>query len=259
MNVVLPAPVRTLLGVWAHPDDEAYLSAGLMAHVRQAGGRVAVVTASRGEHGTPDPELWPPDRLAPVREHELMESLAVVGVRDHQWLGYPDGGLPDIHAAMAVARLARIMRRVRPDLVVTFGGDGMTGHDDHRTVSGWVTQAWLDTGCRSALWYATLTPEFHDEWGKLNDSVGLWFEGCTPPVTPHSELAAEIRCTGSLLDTKYRALRAHASQTRMLEDLVGTEQFRRWWATESFVAVVPAGTSLSPASDSGSVLTGVTG
>ena len=71
----LPA-IATLLGVWAHPDDEAYLSSGLMSVVRKAGGRVVVVTATRGEHGTDDPATWPPERLAPLRERELMDSLA---------------------------------------------------------------------------------------------------------------------------------------------------------------------------------------
>lgn len=47
--------IETLLGIWAHPDDEAYCSSGLMAQVREGGGRVVVVTASRGEHGTADP------------------------------------------------------------------------------------------------------------------------------------------------------------------------------------------------------------
>ena len=46
---------RTLLGVWAHPDDEAYLSAGLMAEFRRRGDRVVVVTATLGEHGTERP------------------------------------------------------------------------------------------------------------------------------------------------------------------------------------------------------------
>jgi LmbE family N-acetylglucosaminyl deacetylase len=131
--------IGTLLGIWAHPDDEAYLSAGLMAKVRDVGGRVAVVTASRGELGTADPERWPPERLGPLRERELMDSLAVVGVREHYWLGYRDGELPDVPVEDAVTRVVRILRKVRPDTVVTFGADGMTGHDDHRTVSRWVT------------------------------------------------------------------------------------------------------------------------
>ena len=116
---------------------------------------------------------------------------------------------------------------------------------DQRTVSGWVTEAWRRTGSRTALWHATLTPEFHNEWGGLNDSVGLWFEGSNPPRTPRDELAAEIHCTGILSDLKYRALRAHASQTRLLETLVSSELFRRWWATESFVAVAPSAASPS--------------
>ena len=61
----------TLLGVWAHPDDEAYCSSGLMARVRDAGGRVVVVTATRGEQGTDDPVAWPPEVLGPLREQAL--------------------------------------------------------------------------------------------------------------------------------------------------------------------------------------------
>ena len=57
----LSAPsTGTLLGVWAHPDDEAYLSSALMAAARDAGHRVVVVTATRGEQGTDDPGTWPP-------------------------------------------------------------------------------------------------------------------------------------------------------------------------------------------------------
>src|SRR5690606_32498893 len=50
---------RTLLGLWAHPDDEAYLSAGLMYHFVRRGDRVVVVTATAGERGTADPRTWP--------------------------------------------------------------------------------------------------------------------------------------------------------------------------------------------------------
>ena len=61
------AELGTILGIWAHPDDEAYLSGGLMALARDAGPRVVCVTATRGELGTPDPATWPPDRLAAER------------------------------------------------------------------------------------------------------------------------------------------------------------------------------------------------
>lgn len=228
--------IGTLLGIWAHPDDEAYLSSGLMSAVRRRGGRVVVVTATRGEHGTADPVAWPPDRLSRHRERELEESLLTVGVREHLWLDHRDGTLGDVPVTVGADQLLPVIEDIRPDAIVTFGPDGMTGHEDHRAISAWTTLAWRRSGRRGALWYATLTPEFHAEWGRLNDEVGLWFEGSTPPTTPRAELAAEVRLSGRQLTRKHRALRAHASQTRQLEELVGSARYRAWWATESFVA-----------------------
>jgi LmbE family N-acetylglucosaminyl deacetylase len=232
MSTVEEAP--TLLGVWAHPDDEAYCSSGLMGQVRDAGGRVVVVTATRGEHGTTDPEAWPPELLGPLREQELRASLAEVGVDEHRWLSHRDGELAGVPLDRGAAELVPVIEAVRPDVIVTFGPEGMTGHADHRVVSAWTTEAWRRTGRRAALWYATLTPEFHEEWGELNARVGLWT--ADPPVTAASELSAQVRMSGELLARKHRALRAHASQTRALEDLVGSATYERWWSSEFFVA-----------------------
>jgi LmbE family N-acetylglucosaminyl deacetylase len=233
-------PIGTLLGVWAHPDDEAYLSSGLMSLVRRAGGRVVVVTATRGEHGTDAPAMWPPERLAPLRERELRDSLGIVGVHEHHWLPYRDGELADIPLATGTDSLVAIIEDVRPDTIVTFGPDGMTGHSDHRTISAWTTEAWRRSGSPGELWYATLTPHFHEAWGPLNDEVGLWFEGSRPPSTPPGDLAAHVHLSGRWLAQKHRALRAHASQTRPLESLVGARRYRDWWADESFVAATTA-------------------
>src|SRR4051794_10788189 len=130
---------RTLLGVWAHPDDEAYMSAGLMAEFRRRGDRVVVVTATLGEHGTADPATWPPARLAAVRHCELRNSLAALDVDELRLLGYEDG---DCERHDATAIIAGHIADIRPDLIVTFGPDGMTGHPDHRAVSRWTTDAW---------------------------------------------------------------------------------------------------------------------
>lgn len=117
--------IETLLGIWAHPDDEAYCSSGLMAQVREGGGRVVVVTASRGEHGTADPGTWPPARLGPLRERELEQSLAEVGVHEHRWLSHRDGELERVGVDAGAAELAPILEEMRPDVIVTFGPDGM--------------------------------------------------------------------------------------------------------------------------------------
>src|SRR3954468_11923582 len=120
--------VGTLLGVWAHPDDEAYLSAALMAIVRRSGQRVVVVTATAGEHGTSDPARWPPAVLARHRRKELAASLAAVGVHEHPWLCYEDAPCAAGPEAAAIRAVERIMNDVPPDTIVTFGPDGMTGH-----------------------------------------------------------------------------------------------------------------------------------
>jgi LmbE family N-acetylglucosaminyl deacetylase len=228
--------VGTLLGVWAHPDDEIYLSAGLMAATRAAGHRVVVATATRGEHGTDDPLEWPPARLAALRVQETAQALAALGVEEHRWLGYVDGALAEASPQLGVDAVTRLFEEVRPDTVVTFGPDGMTGHPDHRTISAWVTTAWQRAGRPCRLWHATVTPDFHREWGEVNAEIGLWFPGATPPSARRADLAHQLRCDEDLLDRKLAALRAHGSQTAPLMELLGIDRFRRWWACESFAS-----------------------
>lgn len=229
------ADIGSLLGIWAHPDDEAYASAALMSVVRATGHRVAVVTATRGEHGTPDPERWPPSRLAAVREREIVASLAAVDVREHHWLDYQDGTLVHTPTETAVRRLMEHIDAFRPDTTVTFGPDGLTGHRDHQTVSTWVTTAWHRLGRPGRLCYATFTPDFHARWSALNAAAGLWMPGANPPCDSVEDLAFAVHCDDDLLDRKLVALRAHASQSANLVAEVGTERYRRWWATEAFV------------------------
>jgi LmbE family N-acetylglucosaminyl deacetylase len=235
--VSAPVPVEavgTLLGVWAHPDDEAYLSAGLMAAYRRRGDRVAVVTATLGEHGTTDPSRWPPKRLAARRHAELRNSLAVLDVDELYVLGYEDGTCAEHDGRDAIAE---IMTAVEPDLVVTFGPDGMTGHPDHRAVSRWATDARAAARPDAQLWYSAVTAEFHRRWGAVNDRVAFFSYVDVPPCTAPSDLTASTRLPDDLLELKVAALGAHRSQTQPLVDLLGPVTYREWWRTESFRGV----------------------
>ena len=101
-------PLGTILGVWAHPDDETWLCAGLMARAVRAGDRVVCITATRGELGSPDEERWPSGApLAAVRTAEMAAALAVLGVTEHHWLDYPDGGCAGVDQDEAVRRVDR--------------------------------------------------------------------------------------------------------------------------------------------------------
>ena len=95
----------TVLGVWAHPDDETYLCGGIMAAAVAAGSRVVCVTATRGELGSTDPVRWPPgEALARVRTEELENALRHLGVTEHHWLDYPDGARADVDSLQSDVR-----------------------------------------------------------------------------------------------------------------------------------------------------------
>jgi len=99
----------TILGVWAHPDDEAFLSAGLMSMAIDAGSRVVCVTATRGEGGSPDPARCPPEVIARTREEELLRCLAILGVTEHRWLGHVDGHCAEVDVDHAVGQVRAII------------------------------------------------------------------------------------------------------------------------------------------------------
>jgi LmbE family N-acetylglucosaminyl deacetylase len=174
---------------------------------------------------------WPPGRLAAHRRAELAASLAAVGVTEHYVLDYEDGRCADVDGTEA---FAAYIVAVDPDVIVTFGPDGITGHPDHVAVSRWATTAWRATGARGELWYATLTPDFHRRWGAVNAEIGLFAEQPDPPSTPNDDLAELDVLDGRALDAKVDALRAHRSQTESLIDLVGVDAYRDWWSVEAF-------------------------
>lgn len=224
----------TVLGLWAHPDDEAYLSGGLMALARRAGNRVVCATATRGEQGTPDPVVWPPPRLAALREHELRASLAALEVEEHHWLGHADGSCATVPTAHAVADVVELWRSVQPDTVVTFGPDGMTGHPDHQALWRWTSAAWVATGRRARLLLATTTERFAREHADLHDRFDVFLDPALPVRTPEADLAVSIEPPEDVLDQKLAALRAQASQTAGLIEAFGEARYRTWFARETF-------------------------
>ena len=214
----------TLLLVWAHPDDDIYTSAGVMAAAARAGDRVVDVTATRGEGGSMDEERWPPATMGDVRTGELLRSLELLGVAEHHFLDGPvdldmDARLDEAGADQVKA----IMAEVAPDTVITFGPDGMTGHQGHKDVSRWTTEAFhavAEPGAR--LLYATQTPEWAAEWVPKLAPFNIFRPG-TPPQTPIDELALHFSLPPDLRDLKFEAISAHESQVEALIHVFGRD------------------------------------
>ena len=221
----------TILSIWAHPDDEAYLCGGIMAMATAAQSRVVCVTATRGELGVTDATRWPPEQLPAIRGAELAECLRILGVTEHRWLGYPDGGCASVSVETAAHQIAEIIGEIAPDTILTFAPDGQTGHPDHIAVHRWTVEAVRRTGI-GTLHVVANTQEWLDEhlarWTELGAIVG------DPPVAWTGPLSIDLALTGDLLDRKLAALAAQASQTEALRAIVGEERYREIIRIERF-------------------------
>jgi LmbE family N-acetylglucosaminyl deacetylase len=228
-------PLGTVLAVFAHPDDETYLCGGLMARAVANGSRVVCVTATRGELGSPDEQRWPPGApLAAVRTEELDAALAVLGVTEHHWLDFPDGGCVDVDQDEAVRRVAEIMADAQPATVLTFGPDGQTGHPDHICAGRWATEAFARVAPAGAtLHYSTHTKGWLDTYRARLDELNV-FMGAEPPCTPDEELSVAEQLSGDLLDTKLRAIRCMTSQVEPLINGLGEDYLREGMREEVF-------------------------
>lgn len=133
----------TILAVFAHPDDEAFGTGGTLAKYAAEGCEVYLVTATRGEAGDIAlPALATPASLPAVRERELRCACQSYGIHPPIFLDYLDGQLPIVHQGQAVGKLVRIIRDLRPQVLITFGPEGIYGHYDHLAVHRWATAAY---------------------------------------------------------------------------------------------------------------------
>lgn len=228
---ITPAELGTVLGIWAHPDDEAYLMAGTALAAAAAGSTVACLTATAGGAGESADEVrWPTARLEEIRRGELAASLAILGIKDHRYLNLPDGGLADVDPADGVAMVIAAIECVQPDTILTFGPDGMTGHPDHITAGNWAVKAAASVaGERCRVLAATKTPDWIETFADVNEGILV---GGEPPCTRVEDLALEVTLTGAALDTKVRALKAQASQTSGLAQALGEARYSAWVASE---------------------------
>jgi LmbE family N-acetylglucosaminyl deacetylase len=173
--------------------------------------------------------------MGEVRTRELQRSLQVLGVREHRFLDGPvdldmDTPLDESGAAQVLA----IVQEVRPDTILTFGPDGMTGHEGHKSVSRWATDAFHEaapTGAR--LMYAAYTPAWAQEWTERLAPFNIFRPG-TPPIVPEDELAIRFALPPDLLELKLDAIKSHESQIEGLLHVFGDDGFRSFMANEYF-------------------------
>ena len=132
-----------LMCILAHPDDESLGLGGILAGYAAAGVETTLITATRGERGWtgPEDEYPGPEALGQLRTAELNAAAAVLGIQEVTFLDYMDGDLDQADPAEVISRIVPHLRRIRPQVVVTFDPNGSYGHPDHIAISQSATAA----------------------------------------------------------------------------------------------------------------------
>lgn len=190
----LPA-AGSVLVVCAHPDDESFGLGAVLDRFAAGGAQVVVASLTHGEASTLGPA---PGSLRTVRAAELAAAAAALGVHGVALFDYPDGGLDGVEVAILARTVRELVAVHRPDLILVFDADGVTGHPDHRRA----TEAAL-AGSGELPVLAWTVHEVVAE--ALNAELGTRFVGCPPRAADYSVTVRRARQRG--------AIACHASQS----------------------------------------------
>lgn len=215
----LRAPA-TALAVMAHPDDVEFMCGGLISRWARAGTRLYYCLLTDGTSGSRDPDLTP-EALAAQRRAEQRAAGEIFGVSGIDFLGYPDGRLvPTVELRLGIAR---VIRRVRPDAVVTcdprfFYNGWYINHPDHRA-AGEATMAAIMPLANTLL----AAPELREEGLEPHDVREVYL---AVPAEP----TRFVPLSPDDLERKIAAMRAHASQIAQFPNF---EQLLRQMASDT--------------------------
>jgi N-acetyl-1-D-myo-inositol-2-amino-2-deoxy-alpha-D-glucopyranoside deacetylase len=236
---------RTILAVFAHPDDESLACGGTLARLSDASAQVVVICASRGERGSlTDPSLLADGDLAGARVHELHEAARVLGVAEVIVLQHPDGDLRWADVPQFHAEIVSAIERYHPDGVITFAEDGLYWHLDHIGVHERTYTAVKSLGAAAPpLYYVTMQQGVMREIVDAAVSNGLRPEANPFDIEPdafgdHAKPPTFVVDVHDWVPRKLAALRCHRTQIgpnnplrHLTEEqarrLLGVEQFRR--------------------------------
>jgi len=279
--------------VLAHPDDETLGMGGTLARYASEGIEVHVITATRGQAGRyRDNSAHPgPEALGRIREAELRAAGRVLGVHEVHVLDYMDGSLDRADAAEAAGLIARHLRRIRPQVVATFGPDGAYGHPDHirthlvaigafeRAGDAKAYPEQLGDGVEpwspSKLYEQAMSRKLRESMNERMAAMGrrsFWLppEDATPEqIAEHEAFIAKATVPeesittrvdiGPFIDAKWAAIQRHVTQISSESPFMqmGVEGWRDAWSTEAYVLRETRIPAAAPETDLFAGLTGV--
>jgi len=191
--------LKRMLVILAHPDDESFAAGGTLAKYARQDVQVVLLCATRGEAGIAGMK---PEEAGDIREGELRKAAQELGI-EVQFLGCRDGELSRCRTEMLAESMAWWMDMIQPQVILSFGPEGVSGHSDHVTVSNAVTEAYDRYYKKGMLLY--IRPSIATVAGCGVSSAG----------TDDGKPALKVDISDYKME-KVRAIRAHASQNTAL-------------------------------------------
>jgi LmbE family N-acetylglucosaminyl deacetylase len=230
----------SLAVVVAHPDDDAYGFAGMVAlHAEDPGFRFTLIHATDGGAGDIR-EGFPATRetLGRIRRDEDVAGWRALGREPdrHEWLDIPDGEVDQVPFDELVDTVAAILEVEQPTVVGTFGPDGIFAHPDHITIGAATDAAFArfatDTGTAfRRLLHSAIPNSVFERWQQQRQELGLWLFDPTQTYhmrgIPDDEIGLAVDCR-SVAHRTVAGLMEHESQHHVMFDYpVDPERWRR--------------------------------
>lgn len=199
---------KKVLAVFAHPDDEAFGPGGTLALWAQNGSEIHLLCATKGEVGQNATE---DGNTAAVREKELQESAKALGIKKVEFLGFKDGEISNNNLQALEKAISKKIEEFKPDTILTFDINGVSGHLDHIAVASATTQSFKKTKIAQKLYYFTLIKAFAEQ----TIDYFIFF-----PPGKNIEEIDEIIDVSSVWEIKIAAMYKHQSQKRDVERIL---------------------------------------
>ncbi len=221
---------KTIVGVFAHPDDESISAGGTFYKAVQEGHDLYLICATRGSASTKfDRDYVKKEELSIVREKEMLRAGEVLGAKGVLFLDMIDGTLDQVEDNEGIRRLAQVLSPLEADVIVTFEPNGISLHKDHKAIHRWT----MEVVKRGLL---RKQPE-RIYWSTIDNKAGRKRQG---QLMGHSsdEINTVVDIEG-VQEAKGQAILQHRTQLRMLEDnkLIVDGKLQRRMTREYFIRV----------------------
>lgn len=205
-----------LMALFAHPDDESYRAGGFLTLLAQSGVSVYIVTATRGESGSTGVSSGStPEQLSSMREKELRCACRALQLQQPIVWDYPDGQVADRYPEILIQQILLLMQEIQPQVVLSFGPDGLSGHPDHIAIGNAAAVAFQRYRKAGALYQLAVPVSVAQNLG-MNQVRGV----------VDSQIALTVDVT-SVWEAKMKAIHCHATQIASSPIMMQSEDRKR--------------------------------